>query len=634
MSHAPVETSDYEGSELAYAKATIELNRQVDEGTPWSGSERNQVFLNLGKKIGKDHSAEFADISAVAGFDFPDDSRGLTALDWDLDGDLDIITTNRTAPRLRIFENQFQKAEDSSLLIKLIGSKSNRDAIGSRAALHLTLADQSTTTIHRTLTAGHGFLSQASKWIHFGLPTGSQITSLEVYWNGKTKETFEKIAAGKSFTLTEGSGAATPWTPPFQAKIPPDSNQQLPPHSPISIAHLERPLPLPEIPCLDASGQEISLTFPLEKPILLNLWATWCPDCLSELSDFAKHASHFEKAGVQLVTLCVDIEPDDPEGRLKALEILKEKNLSSRPLFAAPDTLELIHLCHNVHFIRPSQLPAPSSLLITKDGQLRSVFRGPAEPNKLIKALEALTLHDDDWKTFAAPGEGPWAYRPDLLPYSEIAKEMLDRDWLQRAGNFLLKQKNNLLADGQKYPELLMLTGTRFLENDLTEKGILLLEAAVQAAPDLAAARNNLAVALLKSSRSAQAVPHLKAAIKSDPSFIDPKMNLAQFYVDSGNEQAAIALILPIIENRYLPKAMQILAQIHLRRKELPQLAQVFQIITQNEPENPTAWLNLGKLQHQLGKSAEALTSYQKANQLSPGNPQLESLIKQLLLKD
>ena len=92
MSQAPVEASEYRGAAKAYVEATMELNRQVDAGTSWSGNERNNLFLNLGKEGAV---PDFADASALMGFDFPDDSRGLVSLDWDFDGDLDFITTNR-----------------------------------------------------------------------------------------------------------------------------------------------------------------------------------------------------------------------------------------------------------------------------------------------------------------------------------------------------------------------------------------------------------------------------------------------------------------------------------------------------------------------------------------------------------
>ena len=52
------------------------------------------VFLNTG-------SGRFTDISAASGFAFPDDGRAMVLVDWDADGDLDIMTSNRNAPQVR-----------------------------------------------------------------------------------------------------------------------------------------------------------------------------------------------------------------------------------------------------------------------------------------------------------------------------------------------------------------------------------------------------------------------------------------------------------------------------------------------------------------------------------------------------
>ncbi len=630
MSHAPVEASDYQGEELAYAQATNELNRLVDTGTPWSGSERNQVFLNLGKQLGKEKSTEFADISAVAGFDFPDDSRGLTSLDWDLDGDLDFITTNRTAPRVRLFENQFPHREQSSISVKLTGTKVNQNAIGSRVELTITDEKNERTVLHRTLTAGHGFLSQASKWLHFGIPENTRIETLTVFWDGKSPETFSGIKAGGFFLLKQGTRKSSPWSPPFKPVIPSSSEYELKPLAPTSVAHLERPLPLPHLPAFDHLGKKTELTFPLKKPILLNLWATWCPDCAEELSDFAKHQDHFTKAGVELVTLCVDIKVDDAEGRTKALKILSDKGVTSRPLFVTEKTLDLIHLCHAVPFVRPEQLPAPSSLLITTDGHLLTIFRGAADPDQLLPALQAATFEKEQWQAFANPGKGPWIHGADVVPYSGLAKKMLDRGWLEDTGHYLLAQKKSLKEDGNIFPEFLMLTGTRFLEKDLRSRGIRILEAAVEAAPQLAAARNNLAVALLQTNRGAEAVPHLEAAIQSDPNFLNPRMNLAQYYTQIGSHDTALSLITPVLEKQYHPKAIRIRAQIEVARQDFPTLLKTFQLISQNEPQDSSAWINLAKLQQQFGNTREALKSFESASAILPQNKQLPKVIAQL----
>ena len=61
------------------------VNSLIRSGNSWSGNERNCCFLNLG-------GGPFADVSTTSGFDFIDDARGVATVDWDFDGDLDVLT--------------------------------------------------------------------------------------------------------------------------------------------------------------------------------------------------------------------------------------------------------------------------------------------------------------------------------------------------------------------------------------------------------------------------------------------------------------------------------------------------------------------------------------------------------------
>ena len=85
------------------------------------GHERDCAFLNLGK-------GRFADVSAASGLAFDSDSRGAARVDWDLDGDLDLLVTARSAPRLRYLENR-QSSRNRSLALKLSGARGNTDAL-------------------------------------------------------------------------------------------------------------------------------------------------------------------------------------------------------------------------------------------------------------------------------------------------------------------------------------------------------------------------------------------------------------------------------------------------------------------------------------------------------------------------
>ena len=121
-------------------------------------------------------------MSAIAGFDLPDDGRALAQVDWDDDGDLDCWISNRNGPQLRFLENRTNElsADRHFLKVHLVGVDSNRDAVGARVALFLR--GDLDRPLTRTVRAGDSFLSQSSKRLHFGLGDRSEIDRLEVTW--------------------------------------------------------------------------------------------------------------------------------------------------------------------------------------------------------------------------------------------------------------------------------------------------------------------------------------------------------------------------------------------------------------------------------------------------------------------
>src|SRR5712671_3079859 len=82
-----------------------------------------QLFLNQGKGI-------FRDVSNELGRDFaqPRVGRGLAYADFDRDGDLDLLLTTNDGPAY-LYRNE-QLAGNGIIRFRLVGTKSNRDAIG------------------------------------------------------------------------------------------------------------------------------------------------------------------------------------------------------------------------------------------------------------------------------------------------------------------------------------------------------------------------------------------------------------------------------------------------------------------------------------------------------------------------
>jgi Flp pilus assembly protein TadD len=160
-------------------------------GHPWDGFQRNAFFLNCG-------AGRFADASAATGLNFIDDGRSFAVLDYDGDGDADLIIHSRTGPQLRLLRNEIAH-QNRSLAIRLTGTRSNRDAIGARVEAETPGGRQV-----RFLSAGSGFLTQHSKELIFGLGNYSKGIKVKVRWPRGGVSEFADLSAGYRYHLIEG----------------------------------------------------------------------------------------------------------------------------------------------------------------------------------------------------------------------------------------------------------------------------------------------------------------------------------------------------------------------------------------------------------------------------------------------
>jgi hypothetical protein len=153
-----------------------------------------QLFLNNGK-------GSFREVGAAAGggFSSPKVGRGLAIGDFDRDGDADILMTTNNGPAY-LFRND-HTAGNHSIRFRLIGTKSNRDAIGARVRI---FSDGTTQT--RMVRSGSSYLSQSELPITFGLGKSDRIERAVIDWpNGATEE-FKDLAAGKTYQIIETKG--------------------------------------------------------------------------------------------------------------------------------------------------------------------------------------------------------------------------------------------------------------------------------------------------------------------------------------------------------------------------------------------------------------------------------------------
>ncbi|MCA9265079.1 MAG: ASPIC/UnbV domain-containing protein, partial [Planctomycetales bacterium] len=174
MSQVPTSADSHDDLQ-PFRRGLAALNELQRRGASWSGYERNCCFLNT-------TGQRFANVSSISGFDFVDDARAVAVVDWNTDGALDLWVTNRTAPRVRVLQNQ-PHAMNHWIAFRLEGTACNRDAIGARVELHVP----NQPPLVATLRAGSGYLSQASKRVHMGLGQHADPIDIVVYWpDGET----------------------------------------------------------------------------------------------------------------------------------------------------------------------------------------------------------------------------------------------------------------------------------------------------------------------------------------------------------------------------------------------------------------------------------------------------------------
>jgi len=144
--------------------------------------------------------SRFANISDQAGPAFAQSrcSRGAAFGDIFNTGRTDIVINNLN-DHPSLLRNQ-SPPPNSWLLVKLIGTRTNRAAIGSRV-----IVDANNRRQAQEVRSGGSFCSQNDLRLHFGLGSAKD-ARLQVRWLGGAEENFERVAANRLVVIQEGKG--------------------------------------------------------------------------------------------------------------------------------------------------------------------------------------------------------------------------------------------------------------------------------------------------------------------------------------------------------------------------------------------------------------------------------------------
>jgi hypothetical protein len=141
----------------------------------------------------------FENVSEAGGTGITDrhSSRGCAFGDFDNDGDVDTVIMNMNEPPSLLRNDT--KSGNHWLKLKLIGTKSNRSAIG--ATVWVWAGGR---RLRQDVLSQSSFYSQNDLRLHYGLGQVRKADTIEIRWPGGLVETYKNVAADQILTIREG----------------------------------------------------------------------------------------------------------------------------------------------------------------------------------------------------------------------------------------------------------------------------------------------------------------------------------------------------------------------------------------------------------------------------------------------
>lgn len=315
----------------------------------FNAHERNCLFLNLGGR-------QFIESGYATGVDVDLESRGVAVADFDEDGGLDLAVRSVARRKLSLFHNEIAAATNV-LRVQLVGTKSNRDAVGAVVSIRTGNLTQT-----RVRVAGSGFQGQSEATLHFGLGRAPLVEELTVRWPSGLVERFDTIGPNAVARIVEGEGRLS--TRPLRG------------------ARRARTMPAADNALAwggwTLAGESWRPT--LGRPTVVALSAAWCPGCANEVETLnelhGRLAPH-----VQVIGIALD---DERTARAWATqhgaryEVIRATHESIYPLIR--------------RYFGDESLPLPATLLLDSSGNVVKLFSGRLPHAAVDRAVARLGL--------------------------------------------------------------------------------------------------------------------------------------------------------------------------------------------------------------------------------------------------
>ncbi len=154
-----------------------------------SGYEPSRVYINRGV-------AGWVDVAKKVGVTDLYDGRAVALADLSNRGAVDVIVANQNQPA--VLYRDYPDSANHWLALKLVGTRSNRSAIGAEAVIESGDLQQ-----RRVIDGGSGFASQNDRRLHFGLGSREWVDRVVINWPSGTQQVLQHPAIDQLLTVTE-----------------------------------------------------------------------------------------------------------------------------------------------------------------------------------------------------------------------------------------------------------------------------------------------------------------------------------------------------------------------------------------------------------------------------------------------
>jgi len=118
--------------------------------------------------------------------------------DLNNDGKIDAVVTSNDGPAWVLLNET--PTSNHWITLKLVGVKSNRDAIGAEVKIATAAGDQ-----FATVTTSGSYESSSDKRVHFGLGRDDAVREIDIRWPSGIRQEIKDVKADQILTVTESS---------------------------------------------------------------------------------------------------------------------------------------------------------------------------------------------------------------------------------------------------------------------------------------------------------------------------------------------------------------------------------------------------------------------------------------------